>query len=232
MNNGWIKIHRSLLNWEWYDDNNTKILFLHLLLKANHKDKKFKGKVIKRGQVMTGYSLLAEQTQLTVKKVRVALKHLKRTNEVAIETSSKGSIIQIVNYDKYQVGANETANKGQTKGKQRATNKNDKKEKNEKNKKVFPSQDYFIRWFNDRKGKHTGVEGKTKLLNKASENNFKKLNESYELQDFETAISNLFKNEWAINNNGLNPAHFLRIDNFTRYLNTEQKKLNIYEQHK
>jgi len=100
MNNGWIKIHRSLLNWEWYDDNNTKILFLHLLLKANHKDKKFKGKVIKRGQVMTGYSLLAEQTQLTVKKVRVALKHLKRTNEVAIETSSKGSIIQIVNYDK------------------------------------------------------------------------------------------------------------------------------------
>ena len=130
MNNGWIKLHRSFLDWEWYDDNKTFKLFIHLLLMANHEEKKYRGEVIKRGQVMTGVSLLAEQTKLSVKSVRTSLNKLKRTNEVAIETSPQGSIIQIVNYDKYQTVANETANEGQTKGKQRATNKKEKKEKN------------------------------------------------------------------------------------------------------
>jgi hypothetical protein len=37
---GWIKIHRSILEWEWYEDTNTFRLFMHLILKANHKDRK------------------------------------------------------------------------------------------------------------------------------------------------------------------------------------------------
>lgn len=45
---GWIKLYRKFLNWEWYKDNNVKIIFLHLLLTANHKDKKWKGKTIKK----------------------------------------------------------------------------------------------------------------------------------------------------------------------------------------
>ena len=46
MQQGWIKIHRQLLEWEWYDDLNVKVLgYLYtLLLKANHKAKKYKGK--------------------------------------------------------------------------------------------------------------------------------------------------------------------------------------------
>ena len=38
---GWIKIHRQILEWEWYSDTNTFRVFLHLLLKANHKEKKY-----------------------------------------------------------------------------------------------------------------------------------------------------------------------------------------------
>lgn len=234
MNNsqGWVRLHRQFLEWEWFDDANVFRLFIYCLLKANHNDNKYRGQVVKRGTFLTSLELLSKDTGLSVRSVRTSLNKLESTGELTSKRNAKGTIIQVVKYDCYQLATSETTNERQASDKQVTTNKNDKKEKNEKNKRVFPSQDYFIRWFNDRKGKHTGVEGKTKLLNKASENNFKKLNESYELQDFETAISNLFKNEWAINNNGLNPAHFLRIDNFTRYLNTEQKKLNIYEQHK
>ena len=37
---GWIKLHRNILQWEWWDDRNTRDLFLVALLLANHKEKK------------------------------------------------------------------------------------------------------------------------------------------------------------------------------------------------
>ena len=49
-NQGWIKLHRKFLKWEWYDDINTSRFFLHCLFRANHKDKKWRGTMIKRGQ--------------------------------------------------------------------------------------------------------------------------------------------------------------------------------------
>ncbi len=55
---GWIKLHRQFINWEWYKDINTCKLFLHLILSANHKDKKWRSKMIKRGQLITGRKTL------------------------------------------------------------------------------------------------------------------------------------------------------------------------------
>lgn len=140
---GWVKIHRSLLEWEWYQDINTKCLFLHLLLKANHKDKKFQGLTVKRGQVVTGLSLLAFETSLSVQRVRTSLNKLKSTNELTIETSSKGTVITIVNYDLYQITDDEqqaqqqtinkpSTNEQQAINKQSTTNKNVKNNKNER----------------------------------------------------------------------------------------------------
>lgn len=54
-NGGYIKIWRSLLDWEWYDDANTLRVFLHLLLTANHEDGEWHGMIIRRGQVVTSY---------------------------------------------------------------------------------------------------------------------------------------------------------------------------------
>lgn len=121
MDNGWIKIHRKLLEWEWYDEPNTFRLFFHLLLMANHKDKKYRGVLIKKGQVMTGLNLLSEQTGLTVRQVRTSLSRLKSTNETTIESNSKGTVIQIVKWNDYQL----TTNERQTSDKPTTTNKND-----------------------------------------------------------------------------------------------------------
>lgn len=35
---GWLKLHRQITEWEWYDDANTFRLLIHLLIMANSKD--------------------------------------------------------------------------------------------------------------------------------------------------------------------------------------------------
>lgn len=126
---GWIKIHRKILEWEWYDDANTFRLFVHLLLKANHKDKNYKGQLVKVGSLLTGRELLSQQTGLSVRQVRTCLERLKSTNEVTIKSSKQGTIIEVVKYKNYQVTTNETTTVRPTNDQQTTTNKNVKNEK-------------------------------------------------------------------------------------------------------
>lgn len=100
--NGWIKLHRSILEWEWYNDNNTKIVFLHLLLTANHKEKKWQGITIKRGQKLTSLQHLAEETNLSMQQVRTALDKLKSTNEITTKSTNKNTLITVEKYSNYQ----------------------------------------------------------------------------------------------------------------------------------
>ncbi len=99
---GFVKLYRSLLNWEWYDDINTKTVFLHLLLTVNIEDSKWHGITIKRGSRVSSYRKLAEETHLSIDKVRTAIEHLKSTNEVTHEPHTKYSVFTINNYDKFQ----------------------------------------------------------------------------------------------------------------------------------
>ena len=79
---GWVKLHRKMINWEWYQDTNTFKLFCHFLLIANVADKKWKGITIKRGQFVRTLANLAVETGLTIDEVRTAIKHLESTNEI------------------------------------------------------------------------------------------------------------------------------------------------------
>ncbi len=73
---GWIVLHRSFLEWEWYSDSNMVKLFLHLLLKANHSEAKWKGNTVKRGQLITGINSLSSETGLSKQNIRTCLKKL------------------------------------------------------------------------------------------------------------------------------------------------------------
>lgn len=128
---GWIKLHRQILEWEWYSDNNCFRLFLHLLLKANHKEKRFKGIELKVGSIVTSRDLLAKETGLSSQQIRTALTKLNSTNEITCVTSSQGTIIQIVSYEKYQIATNEITNDQPTNNQRITTKKNDKKNKEE-----------------------------------------------------------------------------------------------------
>ncbi len=137
---GFIKIHRKILKWEWYDDVNVVKLFLHCLILANHKTKHWHGIPVVRGQFITSVGKLAKQTGLSVKQIRLALKKLKTTNEVTSEPTNRFTMITVNEYSTYHVNekeegkqkGNQTANEGQTEGKQRATTKNVKNDKNDK----------------------------------------------------------------------------------------------------
>lgn len=138
VNNGWIKIYRSIESWEWYTDSIALHLFLHLLIKANHADNRWQGIVIKRGQLVTSLSSLSSATGISVKKIRNRLDKLAQSKEIIVKTTNRFSIITVCNYDSYQstdddegqAEGKQKAIKGQSKGNQRATNKNEKNEKN------------------------------------------------------------------------------------------------------
>lgn len=135
---GWIKLHRKLLNWEWWGDHNTTILFIYLLLKANHEDKKWKGITCKRGQVITGLHKINQQTSLPIQKIRTSIKRLKSTNEITTKSTNKFTIITLNNWDDYQLeltskSTSKLTNNQQTTNKQLTTNKNYKNVKNDKN---------------------------------------------------------------------------------------------------
>ena len=98
----YIKIFRSFLDWEWYGNINTKILFLHMLLKANWKDRKFEGKIIPRGSFVSSIGGLADEVNLTPDEVRTAISHLIMTGEVTKQSTNKFTVFTVVNWDMYQ----------------------------------------------------------------------------------------------------------------------------------
>jgi preprotein translocase subunit SecF len=104
---GWIKLHRKLLKWEWFTTPNMLQLFIYLILSANFEDGKFQGKEIKRGQLITGRIKLSQETGLSVQSVRSCLERLKSTGEITIQTTNKHSTITICNYDEYQINSND-----------------------------------------------------------------------------------------------------------------------------
>lgn len=107
---GFIKIYRKFLDWEWYDDVNTKVVFLHILLKANWKETRYHGEIIKEGELKTTVTEIANEVHLSVQNVKTALNHLKLTNELTIKAGSKFSIISIKNWGKYQLTNKQTNN--------------------------------------------------------------------------------------------------------------------------
>lgn len=144
---GFIKLHRQLINWEWYCHTNVKCVFIHCLLMANFKPSRFQGYEIPAGGFVTSYNKLSEQTGLSVRQVRRALEHLNRTNEVTKYSTSKFTIITVNNWSEYQTegkvtdtqGANngqttdnQGANEGQTRGNRRRIYKNIEESKEKK----------------------------------------------------------------------------------------------------
>lgn len=139
--NGYIKLHRKILDWGWYLDSNAKLLFIHLLLIANFKESKFEDIIVYPGQVITSIKSLSQGTGLTPKQVRTSLEKLEKTQNVAKKGANRYTLITIENWGLYQDDetkrANSWANEGQTEGKRRANegqhHKNAKNAKNEKN---------------------------------------------------------------------------------------------------
>lgn len=100
--NGYIKLHRQLIEWEWYGDIKVFRVFLHLLLIANFKDSNWRGTLIKRGQVIIGKESLGKTLGLSVQEIKTVLKKLKKSGEISTKATPKFIIVTISNFDSYQ----------------------------------------------------------------------------------------------------------------------------------
>ena len=109
----WIKLHRQFKEWEWYTHAPTKDVFIHLLLSANIKEKRFRGDVVPVGSIVTGRKALADQLGLSEQQIRTALKNLQSTNEITIQATNAYSIISVVKWGEYQ-GVQPTDNQPST----------------------------------------------------------------------------------------------------------------------
>ncbi len=132
---GLIFLYRKISDWGWYKTRDMSHLFLHLIIKANFKDRIWQDTLVKRGQLITSRNKLSEETGVPEKVVRTILKRLQKTGEIVVETTNKYSLITICNYDKYQyIPQNEDrykTNEGPAEGHRRATKEKRKKENKE-----------------------------------------------------------------------------------------------------
>ena len=122
---GFIGLYRSILNWDWYSDHNTKEVFIHLLLTVNYMPGDWKGRHIEVGQRVTSLSKLSQELGLTIQEIRTSLKHLQSTGEITCETTSQYTVITVNNFISFQKGTHKrTSNSHEPKqsGSKRLTN--------------------------------------------------------------------------------------------------------------
>jgi len=124
MSIGWIKLHRSLLEWEWYDDVPVRLTFLHLLITANWEDEPFQGRMIKRGQCITGTLETPRKIGVSKQQFRTAIKKLKLTGEITTESTNKNTLVTLVKYEDYQKNEDQPTTNPTTKATSKKHEKN------------------------------------------------------------------------------------------------------------
>ena len=139
LSNGWIKLHRKILDcFIWQDKPYDKArAWIDLLLIAMHHDKKMliddEVVIIQRGSFMTSIVKLADRWGWSRNKVVRYLDMLESEQMLNTKRTPKGTLVTIVKYDDYQLSdvscesTNESADESQ--------NKNIKNNKNVKNEK-------------------------------------------------------------------------------------------------
>lgn len=233
MSNGWIKLHRQFIDWEWYSDANMVRLFLHLLLAANHKDAKWRGTVVKKGQLITSLGSLSEQTGLTVKQVRTALGKLQETGELGKQSGNQFTVVTVCNYEKYQQRDGEggkpegrpEANEGQTKGNKQEV----KKEPKPVEQKTLDVVREVIAYLNAKANKSFKASGESTQTMIGA-----RLKEGHTVEDFKAAIDNQCRCWLGTDQEKyLRPSTLFLASKFDGYVNNTRKdsaKIHYLEQ--
>jgi len=180
MNQGWIKLHRKLLDHPKSNDSDFMNLWITFLLLATHTPYRsnFGGKIItlKPGEFITSRGSLSKQTGIQESKVERIIKCLKTEQQIEQQKSNRSRLISVVNWGSYQ--ENEQPNE-QPVNNQRTTdeqpvntNKNIKKEKKVKNEIINSDFESFRSVF---PGVKNGYETEWKNFKKKYKSEFKEI---------------------------------------------------------
>ena len=146
MNNGYVKIHRSLEKKGYYQDSHYVHLWVHLIMKATYCDREylFNGKIehLKPGQFITGRNSLSKDTGIHRSKVDRILKVFENEHQIEQQMTNKFRIISITNWDKYQTDEQQIEQqmsiKRASSEHQVSTNNKEKNNKKENNNLLIP----------------------------------------------------------------------------------------------
>ena len=107
--NGWIKLHRQLIDNGWMQDHPVFITMVYCLLKASHKDGEFPHRgdriSVGAGQFIFGRHKASEDTCLSPQQIRTAIKKLEKYNFLTIRSTKRFSVVSICNWEAYQGSA-------------------------------------------------------------------------------------------------------------------------------
>lgn len=135
---GWIKLHRKILNNPIFQNAELLRLFLYCLLRAGYQEKEIifnEGiKELETGEFITGAGILSSELKQNQNTTWKRLKLLEKLGYLSIKSTNKFSVIKVSKFDIYQIENLEDykpdTNEVQTKYKPDTTNKKDKKDKN------------------------------------------------------------------------------------------------------
>jgi hypothetical protein len=108
MNNGWLKLHRKIIDKAFYSKDSEKVhLWIHLLLRANHSEyeEMLGGKPIicNSGQFTTGRKQLSNETGISESKIERILTYLEKIEQqIEQQKTTTNRLISIVNWSEYQ----------------------------------------------------------------------------------------------------------------------------------
>ena len=122
---GWVKLNRNFLDWEWYSDVIVKSVMLHFILNANFKPTRYRGYDIGVGSLVCRTEQTAHELGISVQQFRTAVDKLTRTGEITKNSTNKFTIINVCKYESYQLeneSRQQTSNK-QITNKQQTNNK-------------------------------------------------------------------------------------------------------------
>lgn len=118
---GFIVLYRSLLDWEYSDDDAVFSCFVKILMAVNYQDKKWHGQTIERGSLICSIDTLSSLIHIKRTTLKRCLKILSECGAISIEVvPNKYHKITVSNYSKYQ---DIVSRKTTDKPTKRATNK-------------------------------------------------------------------------------------------------------------
>lgn len=138
---GWIKLHRSIDEWEWSKDPKTFRVWLYFLTHARHDAGSWQGITLEAGQLVVGRKSVTAGTGVTEQSYKTAMKRLERSGAITTKSTNKYTLVTITNWGFYQRDEERLTSKTTStltnnqpaSNQQVTTNKNEKNSKKAKN---------------------------------------------------------------------------------------------------
>ena len=137
MKNGWVKLHRKILDSLVFGNEKALKIWIWCLLKANHSGNTFllgRTKItLSAGQFVMGSDRAIDELNIAKATIWYWLNFLEREGQVRLQKNAKYTVVTIPKWKEYQfeLDADETQSRPEIE-RQVGTNKNVKKVKNEK----------------------------------------------------------------------------------------------------